>query len=120
MKKYILIIIAVVSFTAVQGQEKKKSKNIVETSFKVDGVCKQCKERIESAALRTKGVKTATWDKKTKILTLAYNSSKVDLKAIKLAVANKGHNAGDQPGDSTAYSNLPGCCKYKDGAKCSD
>lgn len=118
MKKYILIIIAVISFTAVQGQENKKSKNIVETSFKVDGVCGDCKERIESAAMRTKGVKTATWDKKTKILKLTYNSSKVELSQIQLAVANRGHDAGDQPADSTAYSNLPGCCKYKDGAKC--
>lgn len=121
MKKYILIIIAVFTFAAVQGQEKsdtKKESKIVETTFKVDGVCGECKERIEAAAMRTKGVKSASWDKKTKMLDLVYNNTKTDESSIKLAVANRGHESEGQPADSTAYSNLPGCCKYKDGAKC--
>lgn len=122
MRKYILILLAVISITAVQGQDikeaTKKESKIVETTFKVDGVCGDCKERIEAAALRTKGVKTATWNKETKILALVYNSEKTELSTIKLAVANRGHDAGGQAADSTAYSKLPGCCKYKDGAKC--
>jgi cation transport ATPase len=117
MKKIIIILLTVLTVNAVQAQEKKESK-IIETSFKVDGVCGECKERIEDAAMHTKGVKTASWDKKTKMLDLVYNSSKVDITAIKLAVAAKGHDSEDHKSDTTVYSKLPGCCKYKDGAKC--
>lgn len=118
MKKYILTIITVLTLSVGFSQE--KSSPIVEKTFKVDGVCGECKARIESAALRTKGVKTANWDKKTKDLTVIYNSKKVKLETIQGAVAGKGHETPLIPADSVSYTNLPGCCKYKDGAKCSD
>ena len=117
MKKYILILITVFAFTAVQGQEKSNSK-IKETSFEVKGVCGECKARIENAAMHTKGVKKADWNKETKELKLVYNSQKVDLETVKKAIASKGHDTDTQPTDSTSYAKLPGCCKYKDGAKC--
>lgn len=118
MYKIILTLIAVFTFTVGFSQE--KSNKIVEATFKVDGVCGECKDRIESAAMRTKGVKKAEWDKKSKDLNIAYNSKKVELKEIQEAVANMGHETPLVPADSTSYAKLPGCCKYKDGAKCSD
>lgn len=118
MKKIILTLIAV--FTLTVGFSQEKSNPIKETTFKVKGVCGECKARIESAALRTKGVKTASWDKESKDLTIVYNSKKTELETIQAAVADKGHETPLVPADSTSYSKLPGCCKYKDGAKCSD
>ena len=116
MKNIIVLIISVFAFTAGFSQE--KSKGVVENTFKVEGVCDMCKERIENAALRTKGVKFAEWDKETKDLKVAYNASKVTEEEIEKAIAAAGHQTPNTTSDSTAYSNLPGCCKYKDGAKC--
>ena len=117
MKNLILILFAVFAFTAAQAQEQKASK-YQEVSFEVKGVCGDCKARIEGAALHTKGVKTANWNKETKQLDVVYNSKKVELATIKEAIAAKGHDSEDKKADSTTYEKLPNCCKYKDGAKC--
>ena len=116
MKHQILIILSVFAFTVVQAQE--KSKTIVETTFKVEGVCEMCKERIEESALRAKGVKLAEWDKKSQKLKVVYNSKKTEEKEIHKAIANQGHETSLIPADSSAYRLLPGCCRYKDGAEC--
>lgn len=112
MKNSLIMIVAVLTFSVVQGQEKNK-----ESTFEVDGVCEMCKKRIESAALRTKGVKLAEWNKTTKELKVIYNEQKSSLEEIKRAVAEKGHDAENMPADSSAYEKLPECCRYKDGVK---
>ncbi len=117
MKNIIITIIAVFAFSFAQGQEKSDSK-IVETSFEVDGVCGMCKDRIEEAAMRTKGVKLANWDKTTKELKVTYRSDKTTEEAIQQSVASVGHETPATPADTSAYAKLPGCCRYKDGAKC--
>jgi len=42
--------------------------------FKVRGACEMCKERIEETA-KIKGVRSASWDVNSKILTLNYTPS---------------------------------------------
>ncbi len=113
MKNIISLILMVLSITLTAQDSKIKKESIF-----VDGVCEQCKERIENAALRTKGVKTAEWDKVSKQLTVLYNSEKTDIEQIKMAVAAKGHDSDTQKSDSTSYAKLPGCCRYRDGANC--
>lgn len=117
MKKYILIL-AVFLCTASYAQEKRSP--IQKSTVRVEGVCGMCKERIESAALRTKGVKTASWNKETKILSVVFNDKKTSLQTIQEAIADKGHTSEGAPVDSTNYAKLPDCCRYKDGAKCHD
>jgi copper chaperone CopZ len=116
MKKIIIIIVSIFSFSVAVAQEENP---IVETSFKVEGVCNMCKERIEGAALRAKGVKQAEWDKVSKELKVVYNSRKTTEEEIHQSVAAKGHQTAMIEVDSVAYQKLPGCCRYKDGAKCS-
>lgn len=116
--KNIILILAVFSFTATFAQ--KKELTIIEKSFKVDGVCGQCEKRIEASALRVKGVKIADWDKETKDLKVVFNSKKASQESIQLAVSEIGHDTPTAKSDSTTYSKLPGCCRYRDGAKCSD
>ncbi len=118
MKNLIILILSVFSFTVSYAQ--KKENHIKESTFKVDGVCGDCKKRIESAAMRTKGVKLADWNKKSKDLKIVYNSKKVSEEEIQNAIAMSGHETPSVPSDSVAYSQLPGCCRYKDGAKCGD
>lgn len=89
----------------------------VETAtFKVVGVCKMCKERIENAAL-IKGVKFAEWEKETQILTVIYKTKQTNPEAIQKAVAEHGHDTETITATDEAYQKLPACCAYRDGVE---
>ena len=64
-----------------QSQEVKKKKN-AKVSFEVDGICGMCKKRIETAALKSKGVKFAIWSVKTHQLSVILDERKTDVKKI--------------------------------------
>ena len=72
MKKYILLFLFFISATISAQNEKNKKSN-----FEVIGNCEICKKRIEKAALSLKGVKMATWDIPSNILSVTYNSNKI-------------------------------------------
>ncbi|MDO5760584.1 MAG: heavy metal-associated domain-containing protein [Bacteroidota bacterium] len=76
----------------------------------VDGKCNMCKNKIEKAAKGVKGVKTAVWDKESKVLTIDYNEKLTDVKTIEKAVANIGYNAGEEKANTEARKKLPACC----------
>ena len=61
------------------------------TSFKVSGVCDQCKNRIEKS-LKIKGIKTAEWDVDTKMLSLVFDPSKITLDKVYTRLADVGHD----------------------------
>ena len=117
--KNIIITLAVflISFT-VQSQEVKKNKN-AKVSMKVDGICGMCKKRIETAALKTKGVKFAIWSTETHQLNLIMDERKTDVNAIQDNILEVGHDilleydekiiAKDE-----AYNSVHPCCKYRD------
>ncbi len=76
----------------------------------VNGKCGMCKNRIEKAAKGVKGVKTATWDKETKVLTIDYNEKLTDVKTIEKAIASVGYDAGEEKANVEARKKLPACC----------
>lgn len=84
--------------------------------IKTDAVCGECKVRIEGNVVKLKGVKNAILDLSTKVLTVTYNSDKVDAATIKKAVTDTGYSADDIAGDANTRSSLPHCCQ-KDGHK---
>jgi len=86
----------------------------ITTEFHVDGVCNQCKARIENAAY-IKGVKFCEWNQETEVLTVIYKPEKVELKQIHESIANAGHSTELMPADQEAYNKLPKCCLYDDG-----
>ena len=115
MKKIILIaIVSILSFTA-NAQEKNKNAKV---TFEVDGVCGMCKKRIETAALKTKGVKFALWNVKTHQLNLIMDERKVELGTVQQNIANVGHDIilKDKKITATlkAYNSVNPCCKYRD------
>ncbi len=109
MKK-IGLIIGMVLFTISMSAQNKNAKAQIE----VDGVCGMCKQRIEKAALTTKGVKYASWNVETHQLSLILDERKTSLKTIHENVAAVGHDTKEVECSTEAYNNLHPCCKYKD------
>jgi mercuric ion binding protein len=114
MKKLIIALIATVALsTAVWAQtEKEAPKEGPQTvKIKTSAVCDMCKETIEKAMAYEKGVKEATLDVDSKILTVTYDPKKTTLEKIKIAITKTGYDADEMASDSRAYSNLNPCCK---------
>ena len=68
-----LLVVTLVFFTMATTYGQNKSARAV---IEVDGVCGMCKERIEKASIRTKGVKSAVWSIETHELSLIYDENK--------------------------------------------
>jgi len=80
-------------------------------TIKVWGNCNTCKTHIEKAA-KTEGVSKASWDKDSKLLTLAYDPSKVKSDDIQKKIAAVGYDTEKFKGDDKAYAKLDACCQY--------
>ncbi|NRA92065.1 MAG: ATPase, partial [Psychroserpens sp.] len=66
MKRILIILLLFASISIAQNKNAK-------ATIDVDGVCLMCKDRIEKAAIRTKGVKSAIWNVETHELKLIYD-----------------------------------------------
>lgn len=108
MKNILVLLVLLVSATAF-GQNKN-----AKATFPVDGVCFMCKERIEKASIKTKGVKSAVWNLDTKELSVIYDERKTTLAKINAAVANVGHDTEQVQASDEAYASVHACCKYRD------
>ncbi len=95
--------------TTVFGQNKN-----ARTSLEVDGVCLMCKDRIEKAAIRTKGVKSAVWNVKTHELKLIFDERKTTIETIENNIAAVGHDTKSVIASDEAYASVHACCKYRD------
>ncbi len=107
-KKTALVIIILLSFSSFSQNKNTKA------SIEVDGICGMCKQRIEKAAIKTKGVKSAVWDIKTHELKLIYDERKTDLKTISKKLASVGHDTVEVKASNEAYASVHPCCKYRD------
>lgn len=83
-------------------------------TIEVDGVCGMCKNRIENACFKTKGVKSAIWDVKTHQLELIYNEEKTNLNEIHNNIIAVGHDTDALRASDEAYATVHSCCKYRD------
>lgn len=109
MKKITIVLVAFVAFAFTAEAQSKTSK----VTFMVDGVCKMCKDRIEKAALKTKGVKFASWNIEKKELYCIFNNKKISLKEIKQAMADAGHDTKEIKAKDDVYNSIDDCCKYR-------
>ncbi len=113
MKKLFVIILCTIGAFQINAQDTTEQK-VVETKFWVDGVCEMCKDRIESAVMRTKGVKLANWDVKSHELTVVYKASKVSEEELHTAVNMVGHDTKKQKAEDEVYDKIHPCCHYRD------
>lgn len=105
MKKLILSLTVIIAFVACNAIANGKT-----DSFKVYGNCGMCKKTIEKA-LKAEGIE-GNWDKKTKMITVKYDSAKYTLQQVKEIICKAGYDNDGCRGDDKAYENLHECCKY--------
>jgi hypothetical protein len=72
-----------------------------------------CKARIEKALDRS-GIKTASWDTKSKMLSVVYNPNKLSEQQIHHFIAEVGHDTDKAKAKDETYAKLPFCCLYRD------
>lgn len=118
MKKLIFTLSIFLIGFSIQSQEVKKKKN-AKVSFEVDGICGMCKKRIETAALKTKGVKFAIWSVKTHQLNIIMDEHKTDVSDVQQNILKVGHDVvgfGTKKLEASeeAYNSVHPCCKYRD------
>lgn len=118
MKKILFVFsLCLIGFTT-QSQEVKKKKS-AKVSIEVDGICGMCKKRIETAALKTKGVKFAIWSVETHQLNVILDERKTDVLTIQKNILKVGHDVvglDEKKLSATeeAYNSVHPCCKYRD------
>lgn len=88
-----------------------EAKVLKQVTFHVAGNCDMCKARIESAALKIKGVKEALWNRETKEIVIK-KDLKVSEKDLQKAIASAGHDTEQYRAKDSDYENLPPCCLY--------
>lgn len=81
-------------------------------SVMVNGNCGMCKKKIEKSAMDA-GATFSFWDKKTKMLTVKYNSSKTNMNVIETKVASGGYDTENVKASDESYFKLEECCQYK-------
>ena len=84
-----------------------KEKAVIQTSAQ----CESCQKRIETALKKIDGIKSADLNLDNKKVNVVYDPSLITLDKIKEAITNAGYDADDLKANTTAYDNLPGCCK---------
>ncbi len=110
MKRFMILAMLLIG-TATFAQNKNER-----ASLEVDGVCMMCKQRIEKASLKTKGVKSAVWNVKTHELKLIYDARKTNLETISQSIVAVGHDTKELKATDEAYDGIHPCCKYRDEA----
>jgi hypothetical protein len=112
MKKiFLLSLIILIAAVTLIAQDSK----VIETEFKVFGNCGMCKTRIEKA-VKIKEVKYAKWNKDTKMLKIAFEST-IDVDSLQKRVAEVGHDTEKFKANDEVYAALPKCCLYRDNPK---
>lgn len=81
-------------------------------TFKVWGNCGMCKTTIEGTS-KTNGATFASWDSKSKILTVKYDASTTSEDKIQKGIAEAGYDNEKYTAPDNVYNNLHECCKYE-------
>ena len=108
--KTIFLTLTLICISTMSYAQNKNARVFLE----VDGVCMMCKNRIEKASLKTKGVKSAVWNVDTHELRLIFDENKTDLLSIQKNIAGVGHDTKELKATDEAYNSVHPCCKYRE------
>lgn len=111
MKKYLVLMLAVLGVAFTSTAQEKKNKN-AKVDVEVKGNCDMCKKRIEKAAFGVKGVKSAEWHSDDQTLHLIIDENKTTALKVQESVAKAGHDTKEVKATKENYDGLHGCCQY--------
>ncbi len=97
----------------VMAQDNKKATTDSSIHIKVYGTCEMCKNRIESVS-KGKGVRSASWDVDTKMLSLTFNPSQTSSDKIENRIVAAGHDLENKKAKDKTYNALPACCHFRE------
>ena len=109
---YRFVFLLFCSFVLISTRSHSQTRDTT-VSFKVFGLCEQCKDRIEKA-VKGKGVIAADWNIDSKMLQLTYDPSRVTLDKIHNRIIAVGHDTYLKKANNAVYNQLPSCCKYRE------
>ena len=78
--------------------------------IKTSAVCGMCKATIENALDNVDGIKSASLDVDSKIVSVKFDATKTNVDAIKTAITLAGYSADEVPANQEAYYLLDGLC----------
>lgn len=104
---YLKSIIIISLFTAVSVNT-----HAQESTITVFGACGMCKDRIEQAAMKVAGVKSAEYNLTEQTLTVNHKSS-FDVNELHLAMTKVGHDTDALRALDEVYDALHDCCHYR-------
>lgn len=108
MKKLIFTFgVIIACMTAASAQT--STKEYVE--IKTSAVCGMCKATIEKALDNVDGIKSASLDVDSKVVSIKYDGTVTNVESIKTAITMAGYSADEVPANKEAYDKLHGCCK---------
>ena len=116
--KYVILVFSLLAGLTLTNNAQAQSAEPVtaavqKETFKVYGNCGMCKTRIEKALKDVTGIKTATWETSSKMLTVEFEPSAINLNDIHAKVAAVGHDTDKAKAPDEVYNKLHGCCKYE-------
>ncbi|MDA8693473.1 heavy-metal-associated domain-containing protein [Saprospiraceae bacterium] len=67
---------------------------LIDYTFRVEGACGMCAERIEKSAISKGKAQSATYNLQTHMLTVSIDESVTDISEVKWELAQAGHSNG--------------------------
>ncbi len=107
MKNLFLFIILVLGIYSCKTGKPEKTE-----TFKVWGNCDKCKKTIEAAS-SVDGVIEKNWDVESKLMTVKFDTTKINVNTIEELIAKAGYDNDLYYGDDYAYGKLADCCQYE-------
>lgn len=108
MKRFIISLLVLFASGSLKAQPGDTT-----ITFRVRGVCIQCKQRIEGA-LQVPGIRTANWVIASNLLTVNFLPSKISQTKINDLLTGAGHDTETQQATDEDYNTLPSCCRYRE------
>ncbi len=106
MKKFILLALMAI---VTMGAYAQNQSVVIKTNASLN--CDKCINRFKENVPFFKGVKTYTYDAKTAVLTINYDSKKTNPDQIRQQISKLGYDADNVKADAAARAKLPDCCK---------
>jgi hypothetical protein len=114
MKTKTVLLLCILLGAYSQNSQANIAPEIDSLSIWVNGACGMCKTRIEDAALKVKGVESASWDTKKRQLNLTVDLDRFKVIKLHYKIASVGHDTKEMLAPDPVYDALPMCCKYRD------